>query len=57
MKSTEEAATVEVARVHPSYDSSELPSLPSADQRFFDESQRVGIRAMGEILRKRRKKQ
>lgn len=35
--------------------SSEKRPLPSDDQRFFEESQRVGIRAMGEILRKRRK--
>ena len=55
MKQTDEAATIEVARTRASHDPS-LPPLPSADQRFFDESQRVGIRAMGEILRKRRKK-
>ena len=56
MKQAEEATTIDATRTHASHDSSDLPPLPSADQEFFNESQRVGIRAMGEILRKRRKK-
>lgn len=57
MKQTEEAATIEVAQARMSHDSGELPPLPSADQRFFDQSLRAGVRSMGEILRKRRERQ
>jgi hypothetical protein len=52
----QDAATIEVARTGVSHDASELPPLPSDDQEFFNESQRVGIRAMREILRRRKKK-
>jgi len=34
-----------------------LPSLPSADQRFFNESLQDGVRSPGALVRRRKKKE
>lgn len=57
MKTTEETATVDVARARALHDSSELPPLLSEDQQCFNESLRAGVRSMRELLHKRRKRQ
>ena len=56
MKQTDEASTDDAASTCPSHDYSELPPRLSADQQCFNESLRVGVRTMGEILRNRRRK-
>lgn len=57
MKHVEDAPGVE-ATVRGPVDSmaTELPPLPSEDQRFFNESLRAGVRGMGELVRKRKKR-
>ena len=57
MTQFDEAATTEgVVRVTSSHAPTDGSQLPSEDQQAFNEALRAGIRTLGELVRKRRKK-
>jgi hypothetical protein len=49
----EASAAAEIVRPPPA---EAAPTLPSPDQKFFNESLRTGVRGLGELVRNRKKK-